>query len=347
MPNRPAAAKRNGNRHASGDAESLLTESTREINRRESERRNRRDDAQRNRELTAIVDAQAAQIEQLRGRRYKIQPGKPKRKAGKSFCRVIVPDSHGCLIDRPAMAAFLSDLEQIQPAEIVMLGDHLECGGFLAEHHTLGYVAQAEYTFQQDCDAANEFLDCIQSRCPGASIDYIEGNHERRIETWIITRTLRSRADGEYLRSLFSTDVVLNLQRRGINWIRQGVFYDGLSIPGAIKRGHCHFTHGTSTATHAAAKTLSRFGANVVFGHTHRADSFVQRTVKAGTIAAWNPGCLSVLQPLWQHGNPTDWSHGYGLQIVVGDDFLHINVPIVDGTSLLHPLAMGIGKRVA
>jgi hypothetical protein len=200
------------------------------------------------------------------------------------------------------------------------------------------YVAQNEYTFEDDAGATNQLLDEVLSRCK-ANHTYIEGNHERRIETWINTQVARSLADGKYLRQMFSVDSTLGLEKRGLRWIRQGVFYDGLPIPATVKAGNCYFTHGSYTGQHAASQHVKRFGSNVVHGHTHRADSYIIRTVKAGTIGGWCPGCLCKLQPLWQHTNPTDWSHGYGLQLVQSNgEFLHINVPIIDGKSLLGPL---------
>lgn len=220
-----------------------------------------------------------------------------------------------------------------------MLGDHLDCGGFLAQHQTLGFVAESEYCYQEDAAACNQFLDEIQKRAPGAQIDYLEGNHEARIEKWIITQTLRNQRDGEYLHQLFGVESSLSLAKRGIRHYRQGKFYDDLPIPATIRRGHVHFTHGIYTSSNAAAAHLKKYGGNVVFGHTHRADHYMIRTVKAGVIGAWNPGCLCQLQRLWNHTGLTDWSHGYGLQVVQGDDFLHINVPIIDGKSYLQPLA--------
>ena len=67
--------------------------------------------------------------------------GKRPTKDDDTFCRVIIPDSHGCYIDEGAAAAMLADLAVIRPASIIMLGDHLDCGGFLAQHHTIGFVA--------------------------------------------------------------------------------------------------------------------------------------------------------------------------------------------------------------
>lgn len=294
-------------------------------------------------ELEKLVSQQAEQIEAYRSTKYKFPLGGSSKVKGKTFCRVAVPDTHGSIVDPHAIQAFLADLEVINPAEIVMLGDHLECGGFLAEHHTLGYVAQSEYSFADDVVATNSLLDSIQRLAPNASVDYLEGNHERRLETWVCTQVRKHQKDGQFLRQMFSADSVLSIEKRGIRWIRQGVFYDGLPLPATIKRGHCYFTHGSSTAKHAAAEHVKKFGGNVVYGHTHRADSYVIRTVKEGSIGAWCPGCLCILQPLWQHTNPTDWSHGYGLQLVSSDgSFLHINVPIIAGKSYLQPLIKAI-----
>ena len=84
---------------------------------------------------------------------------------------------------------------------------------------------------------------------------------------------------------------------------------------------------------------VRRNGKSFVCGNTHRRDSYTIKTVKAGEIGGWSPGCLCKLQPLWMHTNPTDWAHGYGLQMVRSNgEFLHINVPIIEGKSLLSPL---------
>ncbi len=297
-------------------------------------------DNKRIKELEKLLDVQADQIERMRKTNYKLPAGIRVGKGKGSFCRMVIPDTHGSIADEAAIAAMLGDLEVIKPVEVVMLGDHLECGGFLAQHHTLGYVAQTEYSFEDDVSATNQLLDAIQDKTGGASIDYIEGNHERRLEAWICSEVMKHSKDGRYLRDMFSTDSVLSLVSRGIRWIRQGVFYDGLSIPATIRKGFCYFTHGSSTSKHAASVMVNQFGGNVVFGHTHRVDAHITRNVKDGLIGAWNPGCLCRLSPLWQHTNPTTWSHGYGLQLVNEDgSFLHINVPIIDGVSYLEPLA--------
>lgn len=274
------------------------------------------------------------QVTALRRKRRTIT-GKARKKPKGSFERVVIPDTHGCYLDKPAAKAFLEDLAAINPAEIVMLGDHLDCGGFLAMHHTMCYVAETAYTFKDDVAAANEFLDRVQEAAPNATIHMLQGNHERRIEKWIVTQVVRNQEDAAYLSTLFSASRVLALEERGINYYVENEFHHGLRIRGAIKLGKCHFTHGISTSRHAAANTVARFGGSIVYGHTHRADSYIIRTVGAGEIGAWSPGCLCEIQPYYGYTNLTDWSHGYGIQRVAsGGEFLHINVPIIDGLSL-------------
>jgi hypothetical protein len=292
-------------------------------------------------ELEKLVEHQADRIERFNKARYKLPRSAARTSSKGSFIRLVIPDTHGCLADDSALAAMFADVERLADRikEVVLLGDHLDCGGFLAQHHTLGYVAQSSYTFTDDCNAANLFLDRLQSICKQASFDYIEGNHEWRVEKWCVTQALANESDAKYLLNLFAPWKVLHLESRGIKYYRRCETYDGLSIPGTIKRGNCHFTHGISTSKHAAKAHLDAFAANVAYAHTHRGDFFASRTVADGTIAAWNPGCLCKLQPMYMHTNPTTWVHGYALQSAQANgDFLHINVPIINGKSYLGQL---------
>lgn len=292
-------------------------------------------------ELEELTKIQAEQIERQRRSRYRL-PKSPSVLRSKGHYRVIIPDTHGSHVDPQALAAFLGDIGAIahEVREIVMLGDHIDCGGFLAQHHTIGYVAETHYTFEDDVNATNTFLDELQRLCSRAVIHYLEGNHERRIERWCVTSALAKKGNATFLAKMFSTESVLHLEKRGINYYKQGQFYGGIRIPATIRLGRCHFTHGSRTGSNPANATLRDFGANVVFGHVHRMDSYSGRTVKEGEIGSWSPGCLCKLQPLWNHTQITGWSHGYGLQLVRKDeDFMHINVPIINGKSYLIQLS--------
>lgn len=286
-------------------------------------------------QLTQTVEALA----RARGTRPVHFNPAPRRKLRGDTLRLIIPDTHGAHADAGAISLLLADAKALKPDEIILLGDHVDCGGFLAQHHTLGYVAETEYSYEDDIAAANAFLNSLQAACPAASIDYLEGNHERRVETWCVTQTLRHGKDSEMLRKALAPEFLLRLAERNIRYHRLSEFHDGLTVPGVIKRGKVFFFHGISTAKHAAAVTQEAVAGNCVFGHTHRHQADVGRRMSAGVIGAWNPGCLCVRQPLWNHGRPTQWTHGYAIQIVARTGtFLHLNIPIIEGRSLLGSL---------
>lgn len=252
--------------------------------------------------------------------------------------RVIVPDSHGQSVAQRAMQLFLSDLKELTPDEIVLLGDHVDCSGIFT-HHKKSYREEMEYSYLRDIEYAKFFLDAVQDCAPGADIHYLEGNHELRVEKWAVN-TFDNPHDAGYFLSAFSPVKLLDLDERGIKFYRMGEKYDNINLPGTILLGKCYFTHGIAANKFATAKHLERFGGNVVHGHTHRMQAHMTRTVAAGEIGAWCPGTLSELQPMYMHTNPSEWSHGYAIQLVSESTgtFLHINIPICEDTSLLHPL---------
>jgi hypothetical protein len=283
----------------------------------------------------AVVSLEGAR--KVKPQKINVSPAKSRQSGDR--LRVIIPDTHGAKADKKALAAALGDIAALQPDEIMLMGDHVDCGGFLALHHVMGYVAETQYSYEDDIEATNAFLDALQRVSPNSRIEYIEGNHERRVETWCVTQTLRHAKDSEYLRRLFAPEFRLKLAERGIPYYRQGECYDGLSVPGIIKRGKCYFLHGFSTAKNAVAATQSKIGGNVVAAHTHRAQSDITRPVGAGVIGSWNPGCLCEINPLWQHTRPTDWTQGIAVQqIARSGSFLHMNIPIIDGRSHLTAL---------
>jgi hypothetical protein len=282
------------------------------------------------------------QLQDARKAKLVIPAGGRKMRGGKGYCRVVVPDSHGSSIDKGAAKAFLDDLDRLKPREGVLIGDHIDCGGFLAQHLGASYLAETAYSFEEDAQVANTFLDEIQSRTPGCTWHYLSGNHEHRVEKWVVQQTERHPKDADYLGRMFSIPKVLHLEKRGINWYPQGGQY-GSVIRGFLRLGKCWFTHGQFTTKNAAKSHVDEYGCNIVFGHTHRADSYTRRTINS-THTAWNPGCLCLQQPYFMHTKNTHHTHGYGIQAVQEDDaFLHLNVPIIDGRSYLSPLATQLG----
>jgi hypothetical protein len=300
-------------------------------------------------ELAAVKrdrDDVYSEYRDLQAAKYPAKATAPKAASAKGdLVRVIANDVHGSMMDRPAVDAFLADLKRWNPDEIVLNGDIVECGGFLAAHHTLGYVAQTSYSYQDDIAAANWFLDEVQKAAPKAEIHYLEGNHEDRVERWVVDQTMRHQRDSEFLRELIAPNALLKLEQRGINFYRRSVEYVPGLPPGWIKLGKIFFVHELSGSKNAARDSVTRTAGNVVYAHTHREDSASVVLPGVGLVKAWNPGCLCQRQPLWRHSDPTGWSHGYAVQIVAkSGEFLHLNIPIWEGRSLAGNMHGMIGK---
>jgi predicted phosphodiesterase len=292
------------------------------------------------RELNAVTkdrDELLVEFDDLHKAKYPEPiPSKPRKGKSKDLVRVICCDVHGSGMDRDAVEAFLTDLKKWDPDEIVLLGDIVECGGFLAAHHTLGYVAQTEYSWQDDIACGNWFLDRVMEAAPRAEIHYLEGNHEDRVERWVVDQTMRHNRDAEFLRSMLAPDKLMRLEERGIKFYRRGEKTCPTLPPGWLKLGKVFFVHELGSGKNAASSAVGRTGGNVVYAHTHQEDTSSLVLPGVGLVKAFNPGCLCLRQPLWRHSNPTGWSHGYGVQFVASSgEFLHLNIPIWEGRSLV------------
>lgn len=266
----------------------------------------------------------------------------------KDIVRTFIPDSHGAHCDIPARDAFLRDLKRLNPDQIVMLGDHLDCGGVFSTH-ARAFTNEMTESYAEDLEATNDFLDLILKAAPRAQIWYHEGNHEARVERFA-TGTFQNQKDAKNFLAVYGVEASLDLKRRGVKYIKRSEFYGGVSIPGTMKfsvNGVDVFTtHGISAAKNATAVHLARFGSNVVHGHTHRAAAVYGRTVVKASIGAWSPGTLAQLQPLYLHTNPSDWSLGYDYELVSASGlFIHQHVPLVKGQSMLDQVAKVVGGR--
>jgi hypothetical protein len=251
------------------------------------------------------------------------------------WVRVSMGDLHGMRQDKAAVAAFLHDMKVLQPNEFVILGDVVDCGGFLAKHQTLGFVAECDYTYREDIAAANDFLDRLQAACPNAVIHFIMGNHDDRVERWCVDQVMAKGRDAELLMSVYGPVAMLRLAERNIKVYRRDEIY-GEGLPrGWLRLGKMFFTHDLGYSVNAARAAVLKAGGNVTFGHSHRWDTSSVVFPSVGVCAAFNPGCLCLMQPMYMHSKPTDWTQGYDIDFVsASGNFLRTHVPIWKGESL-------------
>jgi hypothetical protein len=258
-----------------------------------------------------------------------------KRNTDGGFTRISFGDVHGMRMDRKAVEALLNDILLWMPDEIIIGGDLVDCGGWLAKKHALGYVAYSNYSYQDDIAAANWLLDELATAVPNARVHYIEGNHEDRVERYIVDEVQASQRDADFLRNLIAPDRLLRLEERNIKFYRRAEVYgDGLPR-GWIQLGKMYFTHTLGTGKNAAMSAVTKTAGYVRYFCTHREDTATVVLPAVGLCKADNPGCLCEMQPMWRNSDPTNWSQGYAVDFVSADGNMQtIHVPIWRGNSL-------------
>ena len=249
--------------------------------------------------------------------------------------RVCFGDVHGMRMDKGAVNALLSDLRSLDPDELVIGGDFIDCEGWLAKHHTVGFVANCDYSYQDDIAAGNWLLDELQKAAPRARIHFLMGNHDDRVQRWIVDQTLANARDAQFLLDAFGPVSLLKLKERGITvYERSGIYERGLPR-GWFKLGKMYFTHELGRGKNAARDAALKTAGNVTYFHSHREDTASVVFPSVGLIKAFCPGCMSEMQPMYQHSDPTSWSQGYGIDFVAkSGNFQRVHVPIWRGESL-------------
>jgi len=250
--------------------------------------------------------------------------------------RITAADGHGMRQDKKAVSAFLADVKAHDPDEIILLGDWLDCEGWLAKHHVIGFVSNCDYTYQEDIRATNDFLDRLQTAAPNAVIRYFYGNHEDRVERAIVDMVLGNAADAAFLNQLWGIESVLRLKERGIESIRRDVIYSEGLPRGWLKLGNMCFAHDAGgKGKNAARDVVAKAAMNVTFGHTHREDTATIVFPGVGICKAFNPGCLCQVQPIYMHSDPDSWSQGYAIDFIAKSGlFQRVQIPIWRGESL-------------
>ena len=233
--------------------------------------------------------------------------------------------------DEAAMAVFTEVCRLEQPDSIIILGDVLDLPS------QGKYVQEAGFarTTQMALDTTHEWLATLRAVCPDARIVVIEGNHDKRMQTFIEQNALAAfgirqagTPDGW---PVMSIPFLLRLPELNIEY--QDAYPAATHWDDDTTRN----IHGTRA--NSRGSTMSQYSAdlphiNTWAGHTHRTE-IVYKTVmgaRGEPIESYsaNPGCLcrtdgavpSVHGAL--HGDGTsariveDWQQGFGALLYDG-----------------------------
>jgi predicted phosphodiesterase len=194
--------------------------------------------------------------------------------------------------DESAIAVALSVINEVQPTEVVFLGDLLDLPAFGRFEQSEDYAHTTNMALEYTCN----LLDTIRSIVgPDCKITILEGNHEKRIEKQNRANMLANfslRVEGDVTNfPVLSVPHLLNLEKRGIEYV------EGYPAGKYWLNERLKIIHGSLVRSNGstAAAIVKQEDATTIFGHVHRIESQykTQDTYRGSrTIAAHSPGCL-------------------------------------------------------
>ena len=197
--------------------------------------------------------------------------------------------------DEKAISVALQLIEDINPNQVVMVGDNLD----FAEFGKYLTAAPFKQLVQAAIDRATMLCAQIRSAAPNAKISWIAGNHEARMARYIqsnaeaafgITRgKLSSQLREKW--PVLSVPYLCRMDEYGIDYIPgYPESYVALNENLMVIHGNKVTSNGSTTT-----KYLNDAHVSVIYGHIHRTEyAYRTRLSKNGprTVMAASPGCL-------------------------------------------------------
>ena len=192
-------------------------------------------------------------------------------------------------------------IRDFKPTHLVNGGDflHLESIRELAkkQHIDVGTmeVTRAINELKKEFAGANDILDKIDAALPKECTKiFLEGNHEY----WL--RQIIEIAPTQ--KPIFDPRLNLRLTERGYSWVPMNK---------TCNIGRLYFAHGIYTNKYHAAKTLSIYQRNIVYGHCHTHQVFTSSSPidDEGKTAIAVP-CLCG-PGAYMRGRPSSWINGF------------------------------------
>ena len=229
---------------------------------------------------------------------------------------MVMPDLHAPDHDPDALNAFIRALIALQPDELVIIGDFIDCKA--PARWSKATAAEYANTLPGELEAGQAVLERIRGVYEGV-INFIPGNHEARILSY--TKPFAPAIAG----LVPDLPELLGFGRFGVSLVTQ---------PYEVARG-VSAIHGKAlssvlgAAGQSAFKERSRHGTSIVQGHSHRLGlgwDFQERSrfwMECGHLTSADR--LGYLD--FDHAN---WQQGFGVLKVTGDGRVFPTIHAID-----------------
>lgn len=217
---------------------------------------------------------------------------------------LIIPDCHIPFEDKKAYELMLKCADDVQPDEVVILGDYADFFNVTAHPKELDISTD----LIDEVDAVQARLMELRAMFPKAKIVYIQGNHEFRLERYI-------RDKARELFGVVTIDTLLNLKALNIHHVPYGPNQKYHVLGSKLIARHEPISGGTHVAHGTVVKALS----SVIFGHTHRLQESQIVAIDGGNYRGISAGWLgdsshSVMSYVKNHHQ---WALGFSIVTVL------------------------------
>lgn len=156
-----------------------------------------------------------------------------------------------------------------------------------------------------------EFINILQETFPKVKIFYKLGNHDERLERYLMVKAPELLSMSE-----FKLSEIMKI--RGIEdvvYIQNQIIYAG-RLP--IVHGHEFMGGGSGTVNPARNLALKSFS-SALTSHFHRTSSHTETDINEKVMSWFSLGCLCSLHPDYARLNK--WNHGFAYMEIDGEDF--------------------------
>ena len=211
------------------------------------------------------------------------------KKATKEIITLAGGDAQFPFADDEAVGKFLQSARDLQPDEIVLLGDMTDLPALSRFEQRKEWVGST----QKGIDEYYTFLASLRTNAPNSRIVAVHGNHEQRL----IKSLEKNLSEIAGIRLAMGERALLSIQNLARYDELEIESVDGYPNGTYWAEENLKFIHGTNTKRGGsnAAKYLAEERETTIYGHTHRQElayrTFATRN-GSHTIGAGSPGAL-------------------------------------------------------
>lgn len=230
---------------------------------------------------------------------------------------MVIPDTHVPFHDVAAWELVLKVRQSLDPDKVVFIGDFADF--FSISSHSKDPTRKQ--SLAAEVEQVNAELDKVTAK---KEVFFLEGNHEDRLR-----RYLQDKAPELF--GLADTKSLFKIKDRGWRFVQYKDY---------IRIGKVAFTHDVGrSGKYGAFHSLTDFGGNIVFGHSHRGCVVYQGEMRGKQHFALNVGWLGDLTKMdYMHKARAerDWQLGFGIVRIEENGLGHGQfVPIIKGTCVV------------